>query len=252
MKNSGKTKKILTIMLIFAFCFVLIGIFAGCKDNEETDDGKVYMEKDTLYLIEEINLFGKSFAGFAEDEKSYIKLTKQGEMEVRLTPTAVAISTVNIALAGMNSEIDVSGFEIYLKGLFPTESFEDMKKTVERLEKDMGIYVEGLDYESTMVKNLFQSLKESGKIPKGTILPEKIAFSVKGKYELKTIQSKTQEEPLRAVYFGDYNELGDPYIILTQYTDEEGNELIKIRNEILNLTITAREKQQENTTEQNK
>ena len=113
MKNSGKTKKILTIMLIFAFCFVLIGIFAGCKDNEETDDGKVYMEKDTLYLIEEINLFGKSFAGFAEDEKSYIKLTKQGEMEVRLTPTAVAISTVNIALAGMNSEIDVSGFEIY-------------------------------------------------------------------------------------------------------------------------------------------
>lgn len=243
MKKAITMKKITIAAAAILLCCFAIAVFSACEDKE-TPAEKVYMKYDTVYELDEMTLWERDFIGFMDKEKTYVKLTADGELEVRITPNKTALQMANIALAGIGSSdpeasVDVSGFEKYVKGLFPTEGFDDMKKTIERLESDLGLYVEGIDYESEKVKALLESIKNDGAIPMNITIPENIAFVLKGKYELKEIVSKTQDEPLRAVYFGNYSENDDPYVILTQFTDEKGTECIRVRNELLFLDAVA-------------
>ena len=124
MKKGFSMKKITLAAAVALLCYFAIAVFAACEDNE-TPAEKVYMKYDTVYELDEMTLWERDFIGLMDKEKTYVKLTADGELEVRITPNKTALQLANFALAGMGSSdpdasIDVSGFEKYVKGLFPT------------------------------------------------------------------------------------------------------------------------------------
>lgn len=241
MKNTKIRKLILVVTLIaVVLCAVVL---SGCE-NKKKSEGK-HVKYDITYYLSSIDLWGKTFTGLLDQKKTYLKLTKDGELEMKIIFKPMTISLANVALAAMANGtediLDLSSADVYVSSIFPTESIKDMKKTLERMTKDLGLTIEGIDYESDEIINLFKSLSEKGTVPVGTKIPEKLAFTLKGRYELKEIKSKTQEEPFRAVYLGEnqYPENGETYVILTQFIDDKGLESIRIRNELLSLDAIA-------------
>ena len=240
-----KKSTVRKIISIATLALLAVCLFAtlGCEEKKE-NKGK-YVDYDMTYYLENIDLWNRNFTSLLDCKKTYLKLTTDGELELKIAFKDTTISLANVALAalGNGSEdlIDVSFAEVYINGFFPTESLKDMKKTLERLNKDLGLTVEGINYEDERVVKLLDSLNKKGTIPAGTLIPNDIAFVLRGRYELKEIKSETQEEPFRAVYLGEnqYPENGEPYIILTQFVNDKSLESIRIRNELLSLDAIA-------------
>ncbi len=244
MKNAI-VKKIAFTAAVLVLCCMAIAMFTACEDKEETE--KVFVESEVFYELDTAKVWGREITPLLDEKKTYIKLTPDGDLELRIMLNETGITLANVFIAGLgitsgeNAAVDVSGLEKYVNGLFPTESFKDMIKIIRRLETDLGLYVEGIDYESEAVKKLINGIDTEQKIYlNGILLPKNLAFVIKGKYELKEITSKTQNEPIRAVYLGEYNELGEPYVVMTQFKDSEEKECLRVRNELLALDVVTK------------
>ena len=134
------------------------------------------------------------FSSFINKEKSQVIYRDDGTFSLLLVPDGSTIGLANIALNIILREKTVNiseilsapaGFgtslETYIKEVFPGFDSKDFKKIVELLTS-LGIYINGLDYESETMVKFMDSLREKGEIPLGFKLPSGLSIEVKGYY----------------------------------------------------------------------
>jgi hypothetical protein len=215
-------------------------VFAACGDKDETVDNGSHVRSETIYYLDTVSLWtmGSGFESYFDKDKSYVKLSPDGNIDIQLRVSDVALSMAKIALLAIDaSTVDVMGFECYVEGLFPGESLGDLESIVDRLKTAFGVEITGIDFSNENIQAICTSLKENGTLPEHVKLPvDEICISIKNHYCLKDVKSDTRDEPFKAVYVGDYTEHSDPYVILTQGKSVDGADNIILRNEVLRLT----------------
>lgn len=235
------TAVILTVLLIGA-AFSL----AACNDNKNS--GR--FEKEKIYTINEFSVMDldSNLLMLALDgDNSYVKFTPDGEMiaNIAISPDIMSLLSSFLEegdenllsnLAGMN----VSQFTYMVGGIFPGFSFQNLKSSLDILERSLGLSITGLDFSDPDIGNIVQSIQSTGNLPQKLTLPEtlNLALHYEGIYEIKTVYNE-KKEAVKVIYVGEYNENSQPYIVLGMNKDINGNDTISLINEVIRAEIVA-------------
>lgn len=212
--------------------------------------GKVFRDTKT-FEISSIKMGEDNFSSFINKEKSQVIYRDDGTFSLLLVPDGSTIGLANIALNIILREKTVNiseilsapaGFgtslETYIKEVFPGFDSKDFKKIVELLTS-LGIYINGLDYESETMVKFMDSLREKGEIPLGFKLPSGLSIEVKGYYFVEKAGDFTNIH----MCVGNVSNNGYPFLYATLHTEDDGNEWIETSIEVSKITLYADKKQ---------
>lgn len=175
--------------------------------------------------------------GIIDKEKSFITLDTNGLLTMELHIDSELYELAKAVLQGLNaSTLDVSFLDAYIHELFPGTDKTDVAAVFESIENTLGLSVVGLDFDDPALKEIADSLRETGKLPEKVSLPDDVYFKLVQPYELKHIDSLTVEGGFEAVYVGNYRGQ-EPYLIMTMYDGVWGEKTLSIVNEFLFLTV---------------
>lgn len=238
MKRIAKTIATLVIMII-VLCVSSLAL-AGCGKEK-----KVYLEEDTSFTINyftvgsllspELNL-----AGFFDDTKSYIKLTKDGTCILRITPAKQLFTIADTMLKDVNLSTDAvdTFYDQYLNPLFPGFDLKDIDGSLALVENTLGMKFLGLEAGNPEAEALKQGI-ESGNM-QGISIPKDFALELTTVYCIKKLHSDYTGD-YTAVYIGNYDEetAQEPYLIFTLDKDEYGKDCLRYYFELLEVDIVA-------------
>ncbi len=244
-----KAKKVLISLIFAVVILTLVFATVACtQDGKEEDKPrqKVFLAEDTYYALDYISLAGLRGGGgtgggidldaIVDTDTSFLSLTKDGKMHLELRVKPAIYVAAKAALAQLDaSTIDVGGLQCYVTELFPGNTMREIIDTLDAIKRTLGVSLGGVDFESDNMSDIVESLRENGTLPKKVVLPDEVYFSFDYNYEIVEIHSLDSEEPMKAVYVGDYKEGSEPYVIMTMKKDSDGTERVILINELLHL-----------------
>ena len=244
-----KAKKVLISLIFAVITLTLVFATVSCtQDDNETEQPreKVFLAEDTYYALDYISLAGLRGGGgtgggidldaIVDRDRSFLSLTKDGKMHLELRVNPTIYKTAKLPLSQLDaSTLDVNGLQCYVTELFPGNTMREIVDTLDAIKRTLGISLGGVDFESDNMSAIVESLRENGTLPKKVVLPDEVYFSFDYNYEIVEIHSLDSEEPIKAVYVGDYKEGSEPYVIMTMKKDSDGTERVILINELLHL-----------------
>ena len=234
-----------TVYKIIAVLFALTLVLSTCIcltacDKDGGNDREHFSEETTYYLTSG-EAVGMQVANFLSYEKTFIKFYPNGKMCLQVTPNSVIMAAASLYLYNNRENlagISLSDMERYTSEVLPGESFFALVSALGKLGNSIGLKINGIDFEDEDTQAVFEEFNETHVIPASFTLPADLNVTIEADYALCEVPSDFREEPFKAVYLGDYDDLsGDPYIILTRYIDKNGKEAIFLANEILAMRI---------------
>lgn len=239
---------------------------------------KRFLDEERTYRLREMHMFreGQPIVGVLHSsflwekgaldlKRTYVRMTPDGRLELRLTLKKEAIKVINAVIGGMGKPdelladpAEIKGFMKYIDAMFYPESLDDIDKMIKRLESDIDLTVEGLDFSVQPLKHLAETIG-NGEIYGDVRLPDDVAFVLNIEYELREVRSAIDGKKYEAVFLGNSDMRTDPYVMLTledaqePVLDADGNDTgatktvkhLKILNELLPLYVdTAMEERQ--------
>lgn len=234
MKN---LKRIICCMLIICLVSALVFSLAACNKSE-------HVKKDISFSIDnKTEVMDIPIAIFLKKQDSGITLRKDGTMTLRLAINDAVPNLVNSTfnISTMLGEMDFTQYmNDYVTPLFPGFTLQDIPYSLGLIEKSMGIKVTGLDLNSPNTQALFEGL-QTGEFAENIVFPKDIAIEYNGRYALKEL-TDADGMPYTAIYLGQYNENGEPFIIMGLDQNEAGKKVIICRVNFINLYLEATEK----------
>jgi hypothetical protein len=185
----------------------------------------------------------KELSTFFNKDKCYVEYRKDGTFSIKLVPSNFLTLTANIFLMSQENDIDLSnmgpiGFgtdlETYLKGVFPGFDLRKIKESIELLTS-IGLYIDGLDYDSPAMKELMDSMEMNLVIPKTFALPNNISFEIKGYYFIEQVGEFTNIN----MAVGNVSQNGYPFLFAILHTQEDGSQWIETSIEVSKITLYA-------------
>lgn len=213
------------------------------KTNEviSTENKRLVDEDTTFHLISAKFNGGINEAlpltNIIDQEKSFITLDTDGYLTMELHINSHLYGLAKGVLQGLDaSTLDVSFLDAYIHELFPGTDKTDVSAVFKSIENTLGLSVIGLDFDHPGLKEIADSLRETGKLPEKVDLPDDVYFRLVQPYELRHIDSLTVEGGFEAVYVGNFRGQ-EPYLIMTVYDGSWGEKTLSIVNEFLFLTV---------------
>ena len=204
--------------------------------------GKLFKE-DKIFKLSSIKMDSKELSTFFNKDKCYVEYRKDGTFSIKLVPSNFLTLTANIFLMSQENDIDLSnmgpiGFgtdlETYLKGVFPGFDLRKIKESIELLTS-IGLYIDGLDYDSPAMKELMDSMEMNLVIPKTFALPNNISFEIKGYYFIEQVGEFTNIN----MAVGNVSQNGYPFLFSILHTQEDGSQWIETSIEVSKITLYA-------------
>ena len=143
----------------------------------------------------------------------------------------------------------------YALEMFPGFDISDFAGSIHLLRESLGLYITGLDdwtetdiatygedkcYLNYLINYLINQPSQQRYTPTGLSNKVKtlgdLSINIEGCYSVVDVQA-SDGKTYKGLYLGNYYENISPYMICTQYTDEEGIEHIRMQSEILGLFL---------------
>ena len=238
MKKSIKVIALILTLILVASVFALI----GCDNNKEY----VVEEEKVFYLdVKQFDFLNLGIASLIIDKNaSQVILRPDGTATLRI----VILEDVVGALGGLITEDMLAGLDItplvdqYAVNIVPGFDINKPKETFKLLEDSMGIKFYNVDFDDPNVKALFDVLAGHGTLPEDFMLPAPIGIEYNCNYTMEDLVSEYTGE-YTAVYMGDKNEGGEPYVVMTMETNPETQKQeVFFEIKFLNVTFRAVER----------
>ncbi|MBR1746822.1 MAG: hypothetical protein IJ735_01260 [Clostridia bacterium] len=227
-------RKVLILSLLLIGVLSSVFCLASCT---ETDD-RPHFTQETTFTLTAAEVMSNDVIGYLSADNTTIVFFPDGRMRLTLTPNPALPGIVSVYMMRHKDDlagISLSDMDRYTGEVLPGQSFYRLMPALMKLGDSLGLHVNGIDYEGEAAVAFFADLEESHTLPTFAV-PKDLTVTIEASYALCEVPSATQEEPFRAIYLGDYADLGgDPILLLTRYTDDEGNEALFLTNETLAL-----------------
>lgn len=159
-------------------------------------------------------------------------------------------TTVMPILNSMLQNVELPDFDVqgglvdsYASELFPGFTLSDWVGSMEKLKGALGLEIVGIDWEQPALEAFMAELSETGmlpdKFPAGLVLTDPFGIVYEGTYYMETVHSDVTNTDYTAIYTGKAAEGGQPYLVGTLTTDEDGESNIVARIEFLQFVIAA-------------
>lgn len=230
-----------------AYFFTTEGVIPNYRRPQNilnSTEGKTLVEKDISFSLLSVDLDNGlmddlpiSIESLIDKTRTYLKLDTNGMLTLELFFDPFVYEVARGALQGIDaSTIDLKMIDDYVKELFPGTSLGDIEDLLKSIETTLGVTINGFDFEEENAKAIKDSLASTGRLPEKVILPDEISFKFTQPYELKHIDSDTEEDGFTAVYVGNYRGI-EPYLIFTITEDEWGVKTLDMRSEFMFLVV---------------
>ncbi|MEG1613293.1 MAG: hypothetical protein RR357_03900 [Clostridia bacterium] len=249
-----KSIKFINIALVFVLFVCSFTILSACGDKDNAPDKcpcYTFVSKEEVYRFTDetniMNLPNGIVYGLLNNKESGIIIRPDGTITVKIILRDIKslLELANIDLSTILNDVDLDDFvDLYVSGLFPGFSFDNVKDSLALLPKSTGIGLVGLDFESENIKKLVKALETKPRsIPKDFIVPEGLGIEYNGKYFIKNVTS-ADGTVMKGVFIGDnHSSDTDPYVIMTMYEQakKDGSimQMIKTRIEFVQISMFA-------------
>ena len=235
MKNIIKKVIALTTLIIIISCVFLL---TACDDKSR---GRV-VEEDTIFYIDRKNSSIKGIAlNLLLNKNSCITLRKDGTATIHIRLMDGMGSALNyIAGDGALDDVEVEPvFFDLAEEYFPGFSVYDLPGTFQLLENALGLTLFGIDFEDPSIKDTFETLAETGKLPSTIELPDELGLEYNADYYIKDEYSKYSGK-YTGVFMGAHHKNSQPFVLM-DYKENSKNGKVQLSwiNDIIDLKIYA-------------
>lgn len=211
----------------------------------EPDPDKEHLDKSvSLYLTSGCSVWGLPIGMALDKSSSRIVLYSDGTMtlEAYILPSIIDMLNKQFASGEMTlPDMDIQNAIVdpYASELFPGFDLSDPLDALNRLENTLGLSIIGLDPEHPGIAALLDTIATEGTLPDTLSLPSTLGVRYEGTYYIEEVFSPVTGETYTAIYTGEAGEGGQPYIVGTLESDENGKTKVSTRIEFLNFVIEA-------------